>query len=463
MLTQTWAIEAGDSPCVLELPVTARWPWEAYPRRTTRVHNPLAAMQKESNTPGQSVRRRATDHIRPALLHDSRPSLAIALMLTLLLPTAFGQTFKVLLERVGQWPGQDEVPGLGVAVAGSYAYLASGTNGLHVVDVSDPANPRRVGSCDTPGSAWGVTVTGHYAYVADYYGGLQVIDVSDPANPQRVGGYRSGVVWDVAVSGQYAYVASEDAGLQIIDVSDPTRPRRVGGYDTRGKAWRVAVSGQYAYVADDTGGLQIIDVSNPANPRRVGGYHSYGSALGVAVSGSYAYVGYANRTLQVFDVSDPVNPQVVGSNWTRGLAVNVAVRDPYVYVADGPGGLQVFDVSNPATPWHVGEFWGANTGFFERVVLSGEYIYAANWVFGLQVFRIRPASPRLEGPLWLSAEGFQVWLYAPVVGTYRLEFSEDLESWKSLRTLSNVIGRLEFWDRSATSAVHRFYRAVRIR
>jgi len=349
-------------------------------RRMSRLHKPLAAMQNESNTPGQSVRRRPTDQIRPVLLHDSRQSLAIALMLTLLLPTAFGQTVRVLVERVGQWPDQGGVAGFGVAVVGSYAYLASGTNGLHVVDVSDP-----------------------------------------------------------------------------------TRPRRVGGYDTKGKAWRVAVSGQYAYVADDTAGLQIIDVSDPVNPQQVGGYDTRGSALGVAVSGSYAYVADGISGLQVIDVSDPVNPQLVGWQGTFGLAVNVAVRDPYVYVAVGHGLLQVFDVSNPARPWPVGEFWGDGTGWFESVVLSGEYVYAANWIFGLQIFRIRPASPRMDRPLRLSAEGFQVWLYAPVVGTYRLEFSEDLQFWESLTTLSNVIGRVEFWDRSATGAVQRFYRAVQIR
>jgi hypothetical protein len=60
---------------------------------------------------------------------------------------------------------------------------------LQVIDVSDPANPRRVGGYDTPGYALGVAVSGNYAYVADYDAGLQVIDVSDPANPRRVGGY----------------------------------------------------------------------------------------------------------------------------------------------------------------------------------------------------------------------------------------------------------------------------------
>jgi hypothetical protein len=33
----------------------------------------------------------------------------------------------------------------GVAVLGSYAYVAGGLSGLQVINVRDPANPRRVG------------------------------------------------------------------------------------------------------------------------------------------------------------------------------------------------------------------------------------------------------------------------------------------------------------------------------
>ncbi len=92
-----------------------------------------------------------------------------------------------------------------------------------------------------------------------------MIDVSNPANPQRVGGYdTSGYAYGVAVSGNYAYVADYDAGLQVIDVSNPANPQRVGGYDTSGSAYGVAVSGNYAYVADGDWGLMIL---GPRTPR----------------------------------------------------------------------------------------------------------------------------------------------------------------------------------------------------
>ncbi|WP_414521383.1 hypothetical protein, partial [Umezakia ovalisporum] len=57
------------------------------------------------------------------------------------------------------------------------------------IDISDNANPTRIGGYDTTGDARGVQVVENYAYVADYDGGLQIIDISDNANPTRIGGY----------------------------------------------------------------------------------------------------------------------------------------------------------------------------------------------------------------------------------------------------------------------------------
>jgi hypothetical protein len=50
---------------------------------------------------------------------------------------------------------------------GHYAYLAQGSDGIHLLNISSPANPKEVALYDTPGTAWGVTVSDGYAYVAD--------------------------------------------------------------------------------------------------------------------------------------------------------------------------------------------------------------------------------------------------------------------------------------------------------
>ena len=119
--------------------------------------------------------------------------------------------------------------------------------------------PELVGACDTPGWAVGVAVAGSYAYVADIGAGLRVIDVSDPAAPFEVGSYDTpGYAYGVAVAGSYAYVADWTGGLRVIDVSTPSAPVEVGSYLTPGYAYGVAVAGSYAYVADYYAGLEVL-------------------------------------------------------------------------------------------------------------------------------------------------------------------------------------------------------------
>ena len=52
------------------------------------------------------------------------------------------------------------LPALGITVAGRYAYVASGSAGLQVVDVSNPANPQPVAGYETGGFAVAVAVSG---------------------------------------------------------------------------------------------------------------------------------------------------------------------------------------------------------------------------------------------------------------------------------------------------------------
>ena len=288
----------------------------------------------------------------------------------------------------------------GVAVVGRYAYMADGSAGLRVIDIADPANPVQVGVYDTAGEARGVAVNGNYAYVADYSAGLQLIDVSNPSAPIRVGGWTRGYtdsydgVYGVAVSGNFVYLADWGAGLQVIDVSNPSIPVRVGGFDTQGAAFGVAVSGNYAYVADGATGLHVIDVSNPADPVRSGVFGGTWNALGVAVQGNYAYVADNRAGLQVVDVSNPSGPALAAVFDTLGEAEGVAVFGTVVCVADGGSGLQVIDVSNPTKPMRLGGYH--TEGDARDATVSGTSLYLADGESGLQIMDVA----ELANPVW---------------------------------------------------------------
>jgi hypothetical protein len=64
-------------------------------------------------------------------------------------------------------------------------------------------------------------VLGDYAYLVDDKSGLQVIDVSDPASPRRVGGNSAYFAVDVAVYGDNVFVAGGADGLVIFETFRP--------------------------------------------------------------------------------------------------------------------------------------------------------------------------------------------------------------------------------------------------
>ena len=148
----------------------------------------------------------------------------------------------------------------GVAVAAGYVYLAAGTAGLRVIDVSDPVAPVQIGTYGTPGRADNLMIADSYAYIVD--GDLRIVDVSDPAAPAEVGSYDlpdSGITPHVAVQGQHAYLTSD--GLQIFDISSPGALLEAARHPIpRG---RVAVTNDTVYVLGD--GLFILRELPPAD------------------------------------------------------------------------------------------------------------------------------------------------------------------------------------------------------
>ena len=104
----------------------------------------------------------------------------------------------------------------GVYVSGDYAYLAKGSSGLDVIDISNSAKPKVMDSAHITGNIYGIYVSGNYAYVADHFSGLIVIDISDAGNPRIAGNIAApGYAYSVYVSGSYIYMTG-NSGLRII-------------------------------------------------------------------------------------------------------------------------------------------------------------------------------------------------------------------------------------------------------
>ena len=56
-------------------------------------------------------------------------------------------------------------------------YVAYGTAGIRIIDVSNPSNVSLLGTADLGGDSRAVVVSGNYAYVAARDSGVYVVDV----------------------------------------------------------------------------------------------------------------------------------------------------------------------------------------------------------------------------------------------------------------------------------------------
>jgi hypothetical protein len=309
-----------------------------------------------------------------------------------------------------------DVDARALALSGACAYVAANMDGLLVLSLADPANPRRIGGYQLPSpgpKARAVEVSGTFVYLLDSTYGFQVFDVSTPSKPRLKGSYGKGQVFQKVFPGRgCVYVIDGEGNIVIIDITDPSAPTWADEWYIPAGARDLAVVGDFVFVADNAGALwsfyhvlprtgppevinQPLSRSVQAFSNATFGVFATGSkplryqwlkdgvpitsggtridstnsslvitnvkgldagVYAVVVSNSAGWVISSNASLHV---TPPAGPLWIGGCDTSGSAERVAVSGDYAYVVDGAGGMQVISVSDPTTPVIVGQYAGS--------------------------------------------------------------------------------------------------------
>ncbi len=144
-------------------------------------------------------------------------------------------------------------------VVSDTAYVAANSQGLRIMDVSNPADPQVISVFNQ--IAQDVQVVGDLAYVSGY--GVWILNISDPAQPVQIGYYlHSDPAYDtgLAVEEQIVYISNLYVGLYLLDVSDPTHPTLLGSAALPGRPSQVALVDDRIYVACEGAGLYIFQL-----------------------------------------------------------------------------------------------------------------------------------------------------------------------------------------------------------
>ena len=264
-----------------------------------------------------------------------------------------GESLPLPTERISILSTWREAALQNVTVQGNYIYAAAGSEGLLLIDVSNPDKPKLAGVAPTF-HASDVEVKGDFAYVADGERGLKIIDIYNPISPVETGSRKTSDAKRVAleVKGEtvLAYIADGTFGLKVIDASNPKDPVRrdsVSGGDIQDVSVYTGSQSSFLYVCDATAGVNVYNTGGiKAGPVAL---LDIKTPLGMAINRDLLFVACGEDGLRIYDLSTPENPPLLSVLYIPD-AQNVTAAGGFAYVANGKKQLSVVDMSAPRLP-----------------------------------------------------------------------------------------------------------------
>ena len=392
-----------------------------------------------------------------------------------------------------------------------FAYLADGSQGLRLLNLSNPSIPLPVGSIGTDEPATSVMVSGSHAFVGTAGAGVRIIDISEPSTPKElseIGETDALSIASTTKAGTTLFVLADDPPLLMaVDISKPDQPRllsTIEDINTFDTPRDLVAAGDRLYVTDQVTQLQVIDISKPHEITAVTEESEdefFPNAI--EISGEHAYVTDEDTGLLVFDLKAPKRPKLIATLELPDFAFGISIHGKQAFIANGGAGLQVVDISQPENPQHIFNAQ-PDRGYARAVASDGTSILLASIGGGAIAFQITlenqlqaigafenkgdvligmapfgetppihplpstppstPVNPLAGTGLTLlpirysELDGFTLQIEGPEGETVQIEISEDLESWEILAEVTLTSGHLQFTDDEASEEPVTFYR-----
>lgn len=258
-------------------------------------------------------------------------------------------------------------------INGSYVYGFSNTEGLQVLNISNPEFPFIETVVDSFVYLFKGVVQDDILYMTDNNFGIRIYDISNPVSPFQIGIYETGDgAYDIAVDGNYIYY-SDGETLHILNVLDPANPYEVSSFSH-------SLIGQYFVYADGlisfTGmylGMLFLNVENPNNIYVEGIFDEF-PIYCAEPTGDLLYVSHNDpAALYVLNIANPAQPQIIGELFNPPGFCDMVAANGIVYIADDYYGVTIIDASNPNAPQQISQIPAQyRTWTIDKV---GNYIY----------------------------------------------------------------------------------------
>lgn len=273
---------------------------------------------------------------------------------------------------------------------------ATTEDGIEVIDVSNPADPRRASQIFlNAGSLFGITAHGNLLLVcgaistgdpAKSEGRLFILDIANPAIPRLMGEIKvNGGPNCVEVSGSHAYVGSTE-GLSTFDISNPALPKLVA-LDTLGSISKIQIRGSLAFILISPifpSSLAIIDISAPETPTVISRYETPWMVWDLSVVDSLVYLTdifpifpfLAPSAILILNVADPTIPKLISTYQEYKTYTSIDVRNDTAFVDMLPS-IMALDVNDPDNITFIATYTYPGINF--DMHLAGDYVHIASY------------------------------------------------------------------------------------
>jgi len=319
--------------------------------------------------------------MKPVIFRNIRTYTMKQALLTLIIiaSLSFSIVNAMEIEQIGVY---DFGVAYDVVVQDDVAYL-SGNNGVDVFDITDKTNPIKLTRITTPDGALGLCIIDNTLYIAATSNGLMIVDISDPENPETLSIVSAIFGMDVYVNQDYAYVASSTS-FSVIDVSDPSNPERVVTVSGNERVYKMHGVEDTLYIGETYQGLMVYDTTDPTEPTYIRIVSGTTGIFDITSNTDKLYLGCHGNGVKILDITDRQNPELIGSYNNGGEAYGVTVVDDFLLVADLQQGVEILDISNPRIPTLAARW---TTTHPHDIAGDTEYVFLADQDDGLEIFR----------------------------------------------------------------------------
>ena len=273
---------------------------------------------------------------------------------------------------------------------GQVVYINEYLEGVHLVDISDPGDPQKIGFINVPGNI-DMAIKDSVLFL-DSYTDLLLVDISDPLSPSKIRRVEDvfeytlpeydtdyplanieeekGVVVDWEVKRHTQEIHHQpgiwplyEHRLDASSLMSSVKPGGGSAYGVAGSMARFLAYEEYLFVLDQESRLKVLEISNIDNPMIVKEKHVGWGLETLFIQDTYLYIG-SRQGLYILDISDPGEPHQTSMYRHITSCDPVVVQGDIAYVTLRSGNLcggtedllEIIDISDKYNPEKIASY-----------------------------------------------------------------------------------------------------------